>query len=357
MLHFIYRWERSDNGFHYTGMHSGEIDDGYIGSGTKFLHMYNKYKDKFTRSIISFHETREEALEAERLIIGENYKGGQQWDGLSLNLCAGGVGTSGQSFWNNATEEQREAHRERIKKAWANTPNREARIRNAREGIIRYHSSRPKVEKPPKPTKVKAVKPKKEKKPVKGQGPRVRKTKEEIALIRKATSVKYYIINPAPRKQSPERKEAISRQKKQEWVDPESKFNQPEFRSMLSATMTSQYQDPNSKLSLSRSVEIRREESKERLAKRKLGMMRGDERIEVLPGEVLEYLKEGWRFIKESACVKNDEHRIYYKCNARAAEKLLLSNQGWELGVCNEYERVNMKDPRVSFAGRSYNRD
>lgn len=42
---FVYCWTDSTNGKTYVGSHMGSTDDGYIGSGIKFLNAYKKRPD------------------------------------------------------------------------------------------------------------------------------------------------------------------------------------------------------------------------------------------------------------------------------------------------------------------------
>lgn len=88
MYHFIYKTTNIKNGKFYYGIHSTEdLNDGYLGSGLLIRTAISKYgKNNFTREIISFHDTREEALYFEKkLITPELLK-----DDICYNLCEGG---------------------------------------------------------------------------------------------------------------------------------------------------------------------------------------------------------------------------------------------------------------------------
>lgn len=52
MLGFIYQWTDKKTGLKYIGRHEGSIDDGYIGSGTKFIVEYNNRPEDFEREIL-----------------------------------------------------------------------------------------------------------------------------------------------------------------------------------------------------------------------------------------------------------------------------------------------------------------
>jgi hypothetical protein len=52
MLGFIYQWTDKKTGLKYIGRHEGNISDGYIGSGTKFIAEYNIRPSDFEREIL-----------------------------------------------------------------------------------------------------------------------------------------------------------------------------------------------------------------------------------------------------------------------------------------------------------------
>ena len=49
---FIYEWVNTTNGLKYVGRHEGTTDDGYIGSGPKFVQAYKLNPEHFVRSIL-----------------------------------------------------------------------------------------------------------------------------------------------------------------------------------------------------------------------------------------------------------------------------------------------------------------
>ncbi len=52
---FIYEWTNKKNGMKYLGSHVGTIDDGYTGSGKRFLNAVNKYGiEIFDREIVEY---------------------------------------------------------------------------------------------------------------------------------------------------------------------------------------------------------------------------------------------------------------------------------------------------------------
>lgn len=85
MYYYVYRIDFED-GHYYIGSHQSETleFDGYLGS-SNYLNCFFKWhpKLKWTRTIISLHETRKKAFDAERAIIVPHKK-----DNLSINRKA-----------------------------------------------------------------------------------------------------------------------------------------------------------------------------------------------------------------------------------------------------------------------------
>ena len=70
MDYYIYLTTNTINGKQYIGQHKGRPDDNYFGSGTIILKAIKKYgKENFTKEILCFCETREEADKKEREYI------------------------------------------------------------------------------------------------------------------------------------------------------------------------------------------------------------------------------------------------------------------------------------------------
>ena len=67
MTGFVYKWYDTSNGMYYIGSHKGDVNDGYIGSGTRFKRAYNKRPESFIREILyvgeHFRELEEFILE------------------------------------------------------------------------------------------------------------------------------------------------------------------------------------------------------------------------------------------------------------------------------------------------------
>lgn len=70
---FIYEWTNTTNGMKYIGSHKGNIDDGYTGSGKRFLNAIKKYGiSTFTRSIIEYVHDENMLLEREQYHLDIN---------------------------------------------------------------------------------------------------------------------------------------------------------------------------------------------------------------------------------------------------------------------------------------------
>jgi hypothetical protein len=69
MYGFVYIWENVQNSMKYIGSHYGDINDGYVASGTYFLEYYNVNPQSFFRKIIKDGLSREEALHEEEYLL------------------------------------------------------------------------------------------------------------------------------------------------------------------------------------------------------------------------------------------------------------------------------------------------
>lgn len=77
---FVYRWFDTSNGMYYIGCHKGDVNDGYIGSGTYFLKAHNKRPEAFVREVLY---EGEHFAELEEFILQEL---NASQDKLSYNL-------------------------------------------------------------------------------------------------------------------------------------------------------------------------------------------------------------------------------------------------------------------------------
>lgn len=75
MLYFVYETTNLSSGKIYVGAHATNIeDDGYLGSGKLLTQAIKKYgRENFKRKVLSYHETWDDALRAERVIVDEQF--------------------------------------------------------------------------------------------------------------------------------------------------------------------------------------------------------------------------------------------------------------------------------------------
>lgn len=94
--HFVYKTTNTLNGKIYVGKHStNNIDDGYMGSGKALIRAIDKHgADVFTREIISYHDTPEQALLAEKDIVTMDFIARPD----TYNMVVGGGGASGNQL-------------------------------------------------------------------------------------------------------------------------------------------------------------------------------------------------------------------------------------------------------------------
>ena len=88
--HFIYKTTDTRNGNFYVGMHSTDnLNDGYIGSGTRLRRLIYKHgKEIFNMEILEFLPDRSSLKQKEIEIINEDFL----FDSKCLNLVVGGTG-------------------------------------------------------------------------------------------------------------------------------------------------------------------------------------------------------------------------------------------------------------------------
>ena len=71
--HYFYKITNNLNGHYYYGIHStDDLNDGYMGSGTRLRYAYEKYGiENFTKEILKFFETREDLARYESEVVTE----------------------------------------------------------------------------------------------------------------------------------------------------------------------------------------------------------------------------------------------------------------------------------------------
>ena len=89
-IHYLYKTTCLVTGRYYIGMHSTcNLDDGYMGSGTRLRYSIRKYGvDNHKKEIIEFFDTRELLVEAEKKVITPE----MITDKNCMNLKGGGEG-------------------------------------------------------------------------------------------------------------------------------------------------------------------------------------------------------------------------------------------------------------------------
>lgn len=88
--HFTYNTTNIINKRYYLGMHStNNLNDNYVGSGKRLWHEIRKYgKENFKLKILNYYNSREELINAEKVLITENDLNNNN----CLNLKLGGRG-------------------------------------------------------------------------------------------------------------------------------------------------------------------------------------------------------------------------------------------------------------------------
>ena len=75
MKYFVYKTTNIINNKTYIGIHQADdINDGYLGSGVALKRAVKKYgKENFTREILSYHNSFDELLEIESIMVNEKW--------------------------------------------------------------------------------------------------------------------------------------------------------------------------------------------------------------------------------------------------------------------------------------------
>lgn len=91
-FNYFYKITNNINGHYYYGIHStDDLDDGYMGSGTRLHYAYKKYgKENFTKEVLKYFDTYDDACEYESLIVNEVLLK----DDNCYNVKLGGLGGS-----------------------------------------------------------------------------------------------------------------------------------------------------------------------------------------------------------------------------------------------------------------------
>ena len=91
-FNYFYKITNNINGHYYYGIHStDDLNDGYMGSGTRLHYAYKKYgKENFTKEVLKYFDTYDDACEYESLIVNEVLLK----DDSCYNVKLGGLGGS-----------------------------------------------------------------------------------------------------------------------------------------------------------------------------------------------------------------------------------------------------------------------
>lgn len=108
MYHYFYKITNLINNHFYYGVHNTDnLDDGYIGSGTRLHIAYKKYGiENFSKEIIKFFDTVEDAYNYEHEVVNEEMINNPdcynlQIGGKYFNTCkkVPVIDVNGNSFW------------------------------------------------------------------------------------------------------------------------------------------------------------------------------------------------------------------------------------------------------------------
>jgi len=118
--HYVYKITCQETGEYYYGKRScrgsWKEDTSYMGSGQLLSYKRKAHPEyQWTKEVLLLLDSAEEALEYERIAVGERYIGGSEYDGLCLNLCAGGKGSAGHTKSEETRARMSEALRGRTK--------------------------------------------------------------------------------------------------------------------------------------------------------------------------------------------------------------------------------------------------
>ncbi len=89
MIYYLYKTVNQINNKEYIGVHHGELNDRYMGSGVLLKKAIKKYgRENFRKEILETFEEREKAFEREREIVTEDYVSMNH----TYNVASGGCG-------------------------------------------------------------------------------------------------------------------------------------------------------------------------------------------------------------------------------------------------------------------------
>lgn len=155
MFFIIYKTTNMITNEYYIGKHYTEnLNDGYLGSGSKFTEDVKKYgKENFFRNILQFCKSYDEMNEAESKWINESTMN----DPMCLNLKTGGeynvkisdelrkIYSKGNLGRKHTEETKKKISESHLKKHWHQTPSTKQRMSEAHKGIHPSEETRRKM--------------------------------------------------------------------------------------------------------------------------------------------------------------------------------------------------------------------
>lgn len=160
-FNYFYKITNNINGHYYYGIHStNNLNDGYMGSGTRLHYAFKKYgKENFTKEIIKFFDTYKDVCEYESVVVNETLLK----DDSCYNIKCGGIGGAknmltaidnlGNTYFINKDDDRlkngelhyiwtgrkrTDEEREKIRKTLTNNEHPAKRIFMNKDGVFKY---------------------------------------------------------------------------------------------------------------------------------------------------------------------------------------------------------------------------
>ena len=150
---YFYKITNNINNHFYYGVHcTNNLDDGYMGSGYRLKLAYNKYGiENFSKEILKFFDSMEEAFEYEAEIVNEvltndvncyNIQcGGKYFN--SNNIVTVKYKGSNEYFWVNKEEYQK--NKNLYETTWSGKHHTEEQKNSVREKMTPQNSTNPRI--------------------------------------------------------------------------------------------------------------------------------------------------------------------------------------------------------------------